>query len=297
MSLKIWLIATRPWSLVMTFVSTCLAGIMAYSSGSFSLYIFILTMIGLIFAHMAANMTNDWYDVKHGVDANAPTSEYRPHPLLFGELDKKKYKLVILTIYLLGLFIGVYLTYIRGILVLIFSVLGVFFGVFYTADPVKLKHHSVGEISVFLAFGPLMVGGAYYAISGIFSWKPILASVPIGLLVSLVLFANNLRDKEYDVKVGITTLASGIDESRGLKYYSTLLFSSFLITALLVVARVLSPFALISFLSIREAIKIVRDFHNKIPLTADIVTSQLTLHFGVLLTLGEFLNILFRSFI
>jgi 1,4-dihydroxy-2-naphthoate octaprenyltransferase len=119
--------------------------------------------------------------------------------------------------------------------------------------------------------------------------------VPIGLLVSLVLFANNLRDKEYDVKVGITTLATGTDESRGLKYYSTLLFSSFFITALLVVARVLSPFALISFLSIREAIKIIRDFHNKIPLTADIVTSQLTLHFGVLLTLGEFLNILFRS--
>jgi 1,4-dihydroxy-2-naphthoate octaprenyltransferase len=242
-------------------------------------------------------MTNDWYDVKHGVDANAPTSEYRPHPLLFGELDKKKYKLVILTIYLLGLLIAIYLTYVRGVLVLVFSVLGVLFGVFYTADPVKLKHHSVGEISVFLAFGPLMVGGAYYAISGFFSWKPILASVPIGLLVSLVLLANNLRDKEYDVKVGITTLATGTDESQGLKYYSILLFSSFLITALLVMVRVLSPFALISFLSIREAIKIIRDFHNKIPLTADIVTSQLTLNFGVLLTLGEFLNILFRSFI
>jgi 1,4-dihydroxy-2-naphthoate octaprenyltransferase len=77
MSLKTWIIATRPWSLVMTFVSTCLAGILAYAGGSFSIPIFILTMIGLLIAHIAANMTNDWYDVKHGVDANAPVRRTR----------------------------------------------------------------------------------------------------------------------------------------------------------------------------------------------------------------------------
>ena len=95
MSLETWIIATRPWSLVMTFVSTCLAGILACASGGSSIPIFILTMAGLLIAHIAANMTNDLYDVKHGVDANASTAEYRPHPLLFGELDKKSYKTVI----------------------------------------------------------------------------------------------------------------------------------------------------------------------------------------------------------
>lgn len=54
MSLKTWIIATRPWSLVMTFVSTCLAGILAYVSGGFSVPIFILTMVGLLIAHIAA---------------------------------------------------------------------------------------------------------------------------------------------------------------------------------------------------------------------------------------------------
>lgn len=296
MSLRTWILATRPWSLVMTFVSTCLAGIMAYSSGAFSLYIFVLTMIGLLVAHMGANMANDWYDVKDGVDVKDLTSGFRPHPLLLGEVDKKTYKLVFMALYGAGFLISLYLTYLRGILVLLFTFLGVFFGIFYTADPLKLKHHSFGELSVFLAFGPLMVGGAFYAVSGLFSWRPIFASVPIGLLVSLVLLANNLRDKDYDVKVGVSTLVTGLDESRGLKYYKVLLFSSFVITGLLVLVKVLSPFALITFISLKEAVDIVKSFDRKIPLTSDIVTSQLTLHFGVLLTLGEFLNVVYGAF-
>jgi 1,4-dihydroxy-2-naphthoate octaprenyltransferase len=295
MSLKTWIIATRPWSLVMTFVSTCLAGILAYAGGSFSIPIFILTMIGLLIAHIAANMTNDWYDVKHGVDANAPTAEYRPHPLLFGELDKKTYKRVIFSLYGIGLIISLYLTWLRGIPVLIFSALGVILGVFYTADPVKLKHRSVGEISVFLAYGPLMVGGAYYALTGVVSLDAMMASVPIGLLVALVLLANNIRDREFDASVGISTLTTNKEEKQGFAYYKTLLSSAYIATIVLIFARVLSPFSIIAFLTLRESYGIVKQFGVKIPLTSDQITAQLSLHYGVLLTLGEFLNLIIQS--
>ena len=296
MSLGTWFIATRPWSLVMTFVSTCLAGIMAYTYGNFSIFLFTLTMIGLMIAHSAANMANDWYDVKNGVDENAPTAEYRPHPLLFGEVDKSTYKLVVFGLYAIGLSISLYLTWLQGIPVLIFSILGVLFGVFYTADPIKLKHHSVGEISVFLAFGPLMVGGAFYAITGVFSWNPMLASTPIGLLVALVLLANNIRDKDYDTQFGISTIATGVEESKGMIYYKVLLASAYLSTIILIGVRTLSPFALISFLSTREALNIVKEFSVKVPLNSDQQTAQLALHFGVLLTLGELLNVLYLLF-
>jgi 1,4-dihydroxy-2-naphthoate octaprenyltransferase len=281
----------------MTFVSTCLAGVLAYTYGSFNAFFFILTMIGLLIAHTAANMANDWYDVKHGVDENAPTSEYRPHPLLFGEVDKGTYKNVIFALYTIGLSISVYLTWIQGLPVMVFSLLGVLFGVFYTADPVKLKHRSVGEISVFLAYGPLMVGGAFYAITGVFSWNPMLASVPIGGLVALVLLANNIRDKEFDAQVGISTMATNVDESKGMQYYKILLASAYLSTIILIFLRILSPFAIISFLSIREALNIVREFDVKVPLTSDQQTAQLALHYGIFLTTGECLNILFLSLV
>lgn len=295
MSLKTWILATRPWSLVMTFVSTCLAGILAYGSGSFSIPIFMLTMIGLLIAHMAANMTNDWYDVKHGVDANAPTAEYRPHPLLFGELDKNAYKKVIFSLYGVGLLISLYLTWLRGVPVLIFSAIGVVLGVLYTADPVKLKHRSVGEVSVFLAYGPLMVGGAYYVLTGVVSPDAMVASVPIALLVALVLLANNIRDRKYDASVGISTLATNKEEQQGVAYYKTLLASAYVVTAVLIFTGVFSPFSVIAFLTLREAYGIVKQFSAKVPLTSDQITAQLALRYGVLLTLGEFLNLTFRS--
>jgi len=293
MSLGTWFIATRPWSLVMTFVATCLAGIMAYAYGSFDVILFILTMIGLMIAHTAANMANDWYDVKNGVDENAPTAQYRPHPLLFGQVDKKTYKLVVFGLYAVGLGIALYLTWLQGYMVMVFSVLGVLFGVFYTADPIKLKYHSVGEIAVFLAFGPLMVGGAFYAITGVFSWDPLLASVPIGLLVALVLLANNIRDKDFDAKVGISTIAIDEHETRGMNYYKALLALAYITTPILIYVGVFSPFVLITFLSIKEALGIVKEFSVKVPLTSDQQTAQLALHFGVLLTLGELLNVLY----
>jgi len=293
MSLGTWFIATRPWSLVMTFVATCLAGIMAYAYGSFDVILFILTMIGLMIAHTAANMANDWYDVKNGVDENAPTAQYRPHPLLFGQVDKKTYKLVVFGLYAVGLGIALYLTWLQGYMVMVFSILGVLFGVFYTADPIKLKYHSVGEIAVFLAFGPLMVGGAFYAITGVFSWDPMLASVPIGLLVALVLLANNIRDKDFDAKVGISTIAIDEHETRGMNYYKALLALAYITTPILIYVGVFSPFVLITFLSIKEALGIVKEFSIKVPLTSDQQTAQLALHFGVLLTLGELLNVLY----
>ena len=296
MSLGTWFIATRPWSLVMTFVATCLAGIMAFSIGSFDPFLFILTMIGLLIAHTASNMTNDWYDVKHGVDENAPTAEYRPHPLLFGEVDKGTYKMVVFALFAIGFGISAYLTLLQGLPVMVFSVLGVMFGVFYTADPIKLKYRALGEISVFLAFGPLMVGGAFYAITGQFSWNPIMASTPIGLLVALVLLANNLRDKDFDINFGISTMATGTTDDQGLRYYKALTASAYLSSLALISMKIYSPFALLAFFSIKKAMQIIKQFSEKVPLTSDQQTAQLALQFGVLLTAGELLNILYNTF-
>ena len=295
MSLKTWYIATRPWSLVMTFVSTCLAGVLAYAGGSFSIPIFILTMIGLLTAHIAANMANDWYDVKNGVDENAPTAKYRPHPLLSGEVEKSDYKKVLFGVYGVGLIIGLYLTWLRGLPVLIFTILGALFGVFYTADPIKLKYRAVGEISVFLAFGPLMVGGAYYAVTGTFSWAPMIASTPIGLLVVLVLFANNIRDRDYDASVGITTMTTNKSVEQGVTYYKLLLASAYVATLVLVVQGTLSVFSVITFLTLKEAYGIIQTFDKEVPLNSDQITAQLALHYGVLLTIGEILNVAYQT--
>ena len=290
MSLATWFIATRPWSLVMTVVSTCLAGLLAYSYGVFSPFLFLLVLVGLVTAHVAANMANDYFDVEHGVDTQSPASQHRPHPLLGGELDKQTYKTVVAALYSTGMLIGLAIAWIRGPIVLILAAAGAFLGYFYTADPVKLKHKALGEASVFLAFGPLMVGGAFYAITGALEWKPFLAAVPTGLFVSLVLLANNIRDKEFDAHHGIKTIATNKDTPTGISIYSLVLVAAYASTLALIAVGFLSPFTFITLLSAVEARRLLKGFHEEFPPNADQLTSQLMTRFSLLLLAGEALG-------
>jgi len=291
MSLKLWVLATRPWSLVMTFVSVSLAGLLAFGSGSFNAVLFLLTMVGLIFAHLASNMANDYFDVKHGVDKmESPTSQYRPHPLLTGEIQWGSYKAAVIGMYVVALIFGLFLAWVRGLPVLMFTALGLFFGIFYTADPVIYKKRSLGELAVFLVWGPLMVGGSYYVLTGSLDYVPMLVSTPVGLLVALVLLANNLRDVDYDRTVGVETIVS--DKESGLGLFKGLVLLIYASTILLVVARLLSPFSLVALYTVREARGIITVFEEEVPPAADPMTAQLALHYGQLLLAGELVNII-----
>ena len=95
------------------------------------------------------------------------------------------------------------LAWVRGLTVLTFTALGLFFGLFYTADPLVYKKRSLGEIAVFMVWGPLIVGGSYHVLTGSVDYIPMLVSTPIGLLLALVLLANNLKDVEYEREVDV----------------------------------------------------------------------------------------------
>jgi 1,4-dihydroxy-2-naphthoate octaprenyltransferase len=293
MDFKLWFIATRPWSFVMTLVSGGLAGVLAFQAGKLDPYLLTITLVGLVAFHAATNMANDYFDVKHGVDKpEAPTAKYRPHPLLFGLVSGRSFLTVTSTLYAIVLAVGLYLTLVRGPLVLALTLLGLGFSVFYTADPLAFKHRGFGEPVVFLVWGPLMVGGTYFVVTGVFALGPVLASVPIGLLVALVLLANNLRDIEYDSGVDVRTVAAKLGLARGLALYKTLLASVYAATLLLVLFRVLAPWSLLTLLTLPQARGLVRTFTERVPEVADPMTAQLTLHYGLLLLLGEVLGAL-----
>ncbi len=279
----------------MTFVSVSLAGILAFSSGSFNVVLFLATMVGLMLAHLASNMANDYFDVKHGVDkAESPTSQYRPHPLLTGDISKGSFKTAVIGMYVVALAFALSLSWVRGLPVLMFTALGLFFGLFYTADPVVYKKRSLGELAVFMVWGPLMVGGSYYVLTGSFDYGPMLVSTPIGLLVSLVLLANNLRDVEYDREVGVATIVHS--KAQGLNLYKGLLLVIYATTVALVAARLLSPFSLVTLYTLREAKGIVDVFEEEVPPVADPMTAGLALHFGLLLLAGEVVGSLLALF-
>jgi 1,4-dihydroxy-2-naphthoate octaprenyltransferase len=196
--------------------------------------------------------------------------------------------------YFMALAIALVLAWVRGLMVLMFTALGLFFGLFYTADPVVYKKRSLGELAVFMVWGPLMVGGSYYVLTGSIDYTSMLVSTPIGLLVALVLLANNLRDIEYDREVGVETIVHS--KAQGLSLYKGLLLVIYASTVTLVATRLLSPLSLVTLYTVREAKGIVDVFEEEVPPVADPMTAGLALHFGLLLLAGEIASSIFAYF-
>jgi 1,4-dihydroxy-2-naphthoate octaprenyltransferase len=281
----------------MTAVSVGLAGSLAWRVGSFEPLHFLLTLFGLIAFHAASNMLNDYYDVKHAVDVyGAPTTRYRVHPLLSGQIGVKSFTIAIAFLYAVVLSIATYLSLVRGFVVLLFTVAGLFFSYFYTADPVPLKHRALGEISTLLTWGPLMVGGTYFVLTGRLDLLPVLASLPIGVLVMTVLFANNMRDVDYDKTVNITTLPMILGKERSLSFYKYSIISAYVALFALVVAALLPPTTLLVILTIPNAIRLIKIFKHGVPDAADPLTAQLTLRFGLLMIAGVLIGDLLEIF-
>jgi 1,4-dihydroxy-2-naphthoate octaprenyltransferase len=178
---------------------------------------FLLAAVGLLVAHAANNMINDWFDLSGGVDSDEYVrSQYAPHPILAGLISKRGLATAIVVANLVDLAILAVLVQRVGWGVAAFALTGLFVSVFYVAPPVKLKHHGLGEPGVALVWGPLMIGGTYYVTAGSFAPWVLVASLPYALLVTMVLVGKHCDKLEADAAKGIRTLPVILGRERSL---------------------------------------------------------------------------------
>jgi 1,4-dihydroxy-2-naphthoate octaprenyltransferase len=79
---------------------------------------------------------------------------------------------------------------------------GILLAFFYTADPIGLKYHALGDITIFLCFGPLLMECTSLLLTGSLYAPLLIYSFPIGLLTEAILHANNARDIKADAAAG-----------------------------------------------------------------------------------------------
>jgi 1,4-dihydroxy-2-naphthoate octaprenyltransferase len=294
MNLKIWFLATRPWSFTMTAISVGVGGAVAALDGAFDVWLFLLTLVGAVCVHGATNLINDYFDYKSGVDRpGAPTTLYRPHPLVQGLISPQAVLWVSAGLYAIAAIIGLALLALKGAGLLWFILVGAIASFFYTAGLIKYKYLALGELSVFLMWGPVIVGGTYFVQRGSLSPDAVLISVPFGLLVALVLLANNLRDIDYDRSAGIATLGTLLGQQKTRVLYQGLILLAYLAIALLIALKILSPWGLLVFFSAPVAFRLIRTLQREIPNDADARTAQLDTLFGVWLIIGLILEKIF----
>jgi len=199
-----WLIATRSAVLVMTFNAAAIAGLLAARDGRFDFVPWLMVTLGLLLAHATNNLLNDLTDHAKGVDKdNYFRAQYGPQPLEHGLLTRGQMLAYIAVTGGLALAAGLYLVATRGQATLSLLAIGAFFVLFYTWP---LKYVGLGEVAVILVWGPLMVGGGYYVVTGDWNWPVIVASLPCALAATTVLFGKHTDKLEADRAKGIRTM-------------------------------------------------------------------------------------------
>ncbi|MBN1440563.1 MAG: prenyltransferase [Anaerolineales bacterium] len=199
-----WLIAARAAVLVLTFLSAAVAGLLAARDGLFRWGEWLLVTVGLVMAHAANNLLNDLIDYARGVDeANYFRTQYGPQTVQQGLLTKKQLLGYAAFSGAAAAACGLALAALRGWPVILLMAAGAFFVVFYTWP---LKYIGLGELAVLLVWGPLMVGGGYYAVAGRWDWNAVLAGLPCALGAVTVIFGKHLDKREADKAKRIRTL-------------------------------------------------------------------------------------------
>lgn len=166
----------------------------------FSLELFILTLLGVCFAMAGCYLFNEYFDYKSGVDLAISPSDIIPFSggsrvLPEGLMSPSAvFRAGILFWGLAGV-IGIYLTMLRGWVVLLLTLAGFIAGAFYTSPPFKWAYRGLGEVLIGLTYGPLIAMGSYYVQLSQLHLKYIIppAIIP-GILITAVIWINEFPD-------------------------------------------------------------------------------------------------------
>ncbi len=260
-----WLIATRSAVIIMTFTSAAFAGVLAYKAGAFDGVLFALVTCGLCLAHATNNLINDLTDHWRGVDKdNYFRTQYGPQTVEDGFLSVRQLMTYAALTGLVALGIGFYLVFVstRGEVTLLLLASGAFFVLFYTFP---LKYIGMGEPAVLVVWGPLMVGGSYFVITGTWSNEVAIASLAYALGPTAVLFGKHTDKIEFDRKKGIRTLPVILGESLSRKLTVALLLAQYPVIASLVYSGFFHPVMLVAFGSMISLKRVFQVFSHPRP--------------------------------
>ncbi len=202
----IWFQAIRAISLTAAAIPVLLGVAIAARDGFFAPGRMVLALIGAMAIQAGTNLINDYYDYASGADSSESLG---PSMVIQrGLLAPEQVWRGGIVAFAIGAALGLVLVYLCGWPILAIGIPSIAAGYFYTARPVALAYVALGELTVFLFMGPVIIVGTYYVMALHFTWSSVLASIPLGFLVAGILHANNIRDIDSDRLHGKHTLAT-----------------------------------------------------------------------------------------
>jgi len=287
MSLKGYFQAVRAFSFTATMVSIVLgAALGAREAGGFSWALLAVTAICALLLHAGTNVLSDYFDFKKGVDTDYSfgSSKVISEKLL----TPKEVLIEAIVIFSAAVLLSLILIAYRGWPIVALGVIGLLAGVFYGWGP-SYKYIALGDLAVFVMFGPLMVLGSFYVQAQHFSVTAFILSLPAGFLVAAILVGNNIRDIKHDSEARVKTVANLLGPDKAKWEYYLLVAAAYCCVAALTLARMVPFWSLIVLVTLPIAFSNIRLIsHSSTDNPAaiadvDVRTAKLHLIFGILL--------------
>ena len=254
-----WLIATRSAVTLVTVYSCVIAGLLAWRDGYFSWGPWLILTFGLFIAHGANNLLNDFTDFSRGLDqGNYFRTQYGVHPLVQNFWDKSTQ--------IRWFIVSGFLATLAGVWALFYTnfnpiTIGLFaFGaVVLLAYTYPFKYWGLGELMIFLIWGPIMIAGVYFVLSGIWNWNVVLAGIPYGLGVVSINMGKHIDKRDDDKARGVGTFPVRVGEAFARRTDQFAIIMIYVVIAYLVfVPHYFTPVLLITFIAIKDAWEAVK---------------------------------------
>ncbi len=266
--IKSFLQLTRAYSLGVTFASCLPVLAFAHYSERFSIFNFALLLIALCLVHLGANLFDDYIDVKQKLKNNQNLKDIKFNSfvpkaklILDGTYSFFDLNLILFFLFIIPLFIGIYFAFISGWQVLLFAFFG---GILTLIYPISSRYY-LAEIIIGLIYGPLIIMGGYFALTGEFNSGLFLLSWAIFFATLILLHTHSLMDWEFDESDGKKTLCLYLKTKRNaMRALKGMIFASYFIIIFGVLTLNLNPHTLYVFLTLPIATKLQESMNDYI---------------------------------
>ena len=282
--MKKWWLGARPRTLPAAVVPVMVGTAVAETEGEVVGWRLVAALVVALAIQVGTNYANDYSDGVRGTD------DVRVGPVRLvasGMASPRAVKTAALLAFAVAAVAGLALALVVDPRLILVGVASFAAGWLYTGGPKPYGYIGLGEVMVFLFFGVVATTGSAYVHTEVISGLALAASVPIGLLATALLVANNLRDIPTDAVAGKRTLAVRLGDRTTRAFFVACLAVPFLLLALLAVDH---PWVLLALLAIPLAVvparRVLAGAAGPQLIAVLQATGQLQLMYGVLLTMG-----------
>ncbi|EAL63654.1 UbiA prenyltransferase family protein [Dictyostelium discoideum AX4] len=287
------ILATRPWSLTISVTSVLVGSALAFREiREFDSIMLSIILVGAVSLQALGNVVNSFYDCKNGNDTKEKSADRTMFD--FGLTEGNIINLIWYLLIQCAICLGLMIFRMDNIKCIVENILplgafGFILNISYTAAPIGLKYIGLGDLTIFLCFGPILVQSAFISQTHYHDSLAYFYSIPLALTIVAVLHVNNTRDIKADTEAGSITLASKLGFKNCYYIYAGLYLFAYIY--LFKLSLDIDKYILnLPLILIPKIISLINQFKNKKLEDLTEKTGQLSFFFGGLNAIGVLLS-------